>query len=340
MTLKTRQRLLSKTVDYAENATTSIELPKDNLTRQLLLNFEFTLKTGATAGTGAKNADVLNLVKRIEIKINGNDNVFDLDLKTYFDLLRFEYEAEPFKTTFAIPAANASSTGYVTVPIDFGLIRNLLTDFSSLIPAQLLDSFELLITWGDIDDVITTKQTTTVDTKTKCNVSIVEVYENSPDTSSLNSVINNLQRVYEGVEQTEFDQAYSSYPADELPVDIRPVPARHLSHLILGMSNITDGNPSRTNSVIDKIKLENVKGGGELMFIDKFQYLNQMQKLQLGLESDNEVGEVYLNFVDRRNGGLDNVDVDALKYKFLTAAPTTNKKNAIRIYKKYIPISS
>lgn len=340
MTLKTRQRLLATPLKFQENGTTQIDLPKDNLVRRLDLNFLFKLATGATAGTGGKNADVLNLVKRIEVKINGNDNVFDLDLKTYFDLLRFEYEAEPYKTTFSIPAANSNNSQYVTVPIDFALIRNILTDFSSLIPAQLLDSFQLLITWGDIDDVLTTKQTTTVSTDTQCEISIVEIYENSPDTSELNSVINGLQRVYEGVEQTEIDQAYSSYPADELPVDVRPVPARHLSHLILGISNITDGNPSRTNTVIDRIKLENVKGGGELMMIDKFQYFNQMQKLTLGLESDNEVGEVYLNWVDRRNGGLDNIDVDALKYKFLTAAPTTNKKNAVRIYKKYIPISS
>lgn len=340
MTLKTRQRLLATPLKYAENGVTQIDLPKDNLVRRIDLNFDFNLTTGATPGTGGKNADVLNLVKRIEIKINGNDNVFDLDLKTYFDLLRFEYEAEPFKTTFAIPAANTSNNQYVTVPIDFALIRNILTDFSSLIPAQLLDSFQLLITWGDIDDVITTKQNTTINANTKCEVAIVEIYENSPDTSELNQVINNLQRVYEGVEQTEIDQAYSSYPADELPVDIRPVPARHLSHLILGMSNITDGNPSRTNTVIDRIKLENVKGGGELMMIDKFRYFNQMQKLTLGLESDNETGEVYLNWVDRRNGGLDNIDVDALKYKFLTEAPTANKKNAVRIYKKYIPISS
>ena len=123
-------------------------------------------------------------------------------------------------------------------------------------------------------------------------------------------------------------------------VDVRPVPARHLAHLLLGMSNITDGDPSRTNTVIDRIKLENVKGGGELMMVDKFAYFNQMQKLTLGLESDNEVGEVYLNWVDRRNGGLDNIDVDALKYKFTTGAPTASKKNAIRIYKKYIPIAS
>lgn len=340
MTLKTRQRLVATPVKYQENGTVQIDLPKDNLTRRVDLNFDFNLTSGATVGTGGKNADVLNLVKRIEIKINGNDNVFDLDLKTYFDLLRFEYEAEPFKTTFAIPAANTSNNQYVTVPIDFALIRNILSDFSSLIPAQLLDSFQLLITWGDIDDVISTKNNTTINANTKCDVSIVEVYENSPDTSELNSVINNLQRVYEGVEQTEIDQQYSSFPADELSVDVRPVPARHLAHLLLGMSNITDGDPSRTNTVIDRIKLENVKGGGELMMVDKFAYFNQMQKLTLGLESDNEVGEVYLNWVDRRNGGLDNIDVDALKYKFTTGAPTASKKNAIRIYKKYIPIAS
>jgi len=46
-----------------------------------------------------------------------------------------------------------------------------------------------------------------------------------------------------------------------------------------------------------------------------------------------------MDYVDLRNGSLNNVNVDAIKYKFLTSAPTTNKINAIRIYKKYIPVA-
>ena len=46
-----------------------------------------------------------------------------------------------------------------------------------------------------------------------------------------------------------------------------------------------------------------------------------------------------MDYVDLRNGALNNINVDAIKYKFLTSAPTADKKNAIRIYKKYIPVS-
>ena len=337
MVLKNRKRAIVNSVSYKKNEQVILAIPQDNLLRRISLHCKFIFDTAATAGTGIKNDSILNLIKRIQVRLNGSDSIFDVDLRSYFHALTFEYGAKPYMDTFAIPSASSSGTFEVEIPIDFALIRNQISDYSALVPAHLLDSLDLIIDWGSETDVITTVNNTTVSSSTKIGISIIEVYSNTGDSKEIDDVLQNLTKVYEGVEQTPITRAYTSYPADELPVQVRPVPARHLTSVIFGINNITDGNPSYSNAVISDVKLENVKGGGEAIFYDIFSDLNHEQKSDFRLESDNVTGIIILDWTDLRNGSLDNMDVDALKYKILTAAPTASKENAIRIYKKYIP---
>lgn len=317
-----------------------MDLPQDNLVRRLILYFfcKTETPTGDTAGTGAKNSDFMNLIKRIRVRLNGSDTIFDVDLRTYYAALQAEYGSAPHKDTYAIPAAGANTDSRMVFPIDFALIRNQMSDYSALVPANLLDSFELIVDWGDVGDILGTPNDTVVDSTTAITVSVVEAYETTDDRTEINGIISNLTKVYEGVEQTEIDQAYASFPADELPVAIRPVPARHLSHLLIGLSNITDGNSDYNDLVISDLKLQNVQGGGEDIFLNNFRTASMLNQLDQDKEA-RAIGAVYIDWADIRNGGLDNVNVDALKYKFTTSAPTASKKNAVRIYKKYIPLA-
>jgi len=338
MAIKNRKRAIVEAVEFKENGQVIKQLPQDNPLRRISLHGKFVIDTATTIGVGIKQDSILNLVKRIQVRLNGSDNIFDLDLRTYFYALAFEYGTKPYLDSFVIPSASSSSTFEIEIPIDFALIRNQISDYSALLPAHLLDSLDLIIDWGAISDVVTTPNDTTVNvTSTQIKLSIIEVYSNSADGKELDEIISNLTKVYEGVEQTPITRAYTSYPADELPVQVRPVPARHLTSIIFGLDNITDGDSTLSNAVIDQIKLENVKGGGEAIFYDFFSDLNHEQKSDFRLESDNSQGMIMLDWVDLRNGSLDNIDVDALKYKVLTSAPTATKENAVRIYKKYIP---
>lgn len=339
MAIKTRNRHLTKFVKWTENGSDIVDIPQDNPIRRIKLHGKIKVTTGATAGTGIKNGGLLNLVKRIQVRLNGHDSIFDIDLKSYFAALTFEYGCKPFISTFAIPAASTNATFDFEVPIDFALIRNQISDFGALLPAHLLDSVELLIDFGDITDLLTTKATTVItEAGSKIALSIIEVYA-TESAAELEDIMKNLTKVYEGIEQTEIDGSHNSYPADELPIQVRPVPARHLAACLFGLKNITDGNPAYSNDVVSQIKIENVKGGGEFFFHEYFENLQREQKLDFRFENDNSVGIVYLDYGDIRNGSLDNVDVDAIKFKILTAAPAANKKNALRIYKKYIPVS-
>ena len=341
MVVKTRTRELTRNIPFAENDTGIMELPQDNLIRRLILEFDFDTSTpsGDTAGTGVKNNALTNLVKRIQVRLNGTDSVFDVDLTTYVELLDYEYGTKPTVPTYTIPAAAADSDFKVFVPIDFSLVRNQLSDYSALLPANLLGSLDLLITWGSAADLLSTVNDTQVDSTTKCKVHVVEVYETTSDRSDIEAIISNLTKVYEGVEQTVIDKQYDSYPSDELSIDIQPVPARHLSHMMVAYGNITDKNPTtNTNAPITTIKVENVQGGGEAILLGDFIALSGMSSLDYLSGGALKKGHVYLNWADLRNGGLDNISVDALKYKLLTGTPTASKENAARIYKKYIPV--
>ena len=183
---------------------------------------------------------------------------------------------------------------------------------------------------------MTTPNTTTIDSSSEIALSLIEVYETTADLKEFDGIMGQLRKVYEGVEQTSITQAYGSYPADELPIQVRPVPARHLAHMLIALSNITDGDPAPSNDIVSYVKLENVQGGGEAIFLGIFKFLNRAQKLDYALESDNVAGRVYLDWTDIRNGFLSNIDVDAIKYKILATAPTATKVNALRIYKKFI----
>ena len=339
MVLKGRPKLLDKKLDFAKNRTVSILLPQDNPLRRVTLHASIKTDAGATPAVGIKNGNILNLIERIRVVANGSDVIFDCDLRTYFAALTYEYGAKPYLDTFTIPAANASGTDEIDIPIDFALIRNQLSDYSALVPAQLLDSLQLSVTFGDIGDIVTTANTATVSKDTTIEVSIYEIYETTGDLSALNDVLGRITRVYEGTEETVITKAYNSYPNSELAIPVSPVPATHLVTLLIARSNITDLDPSDSNSVIDYVKIENVRGGGEAIFIERFKYLNFAQKLEYALESSNTVGQAYLDWTDIRNGGLQNISLDAIQIKLLTAAPTATKENALRIYKKYIPVA-
>ena len=248
MVVKNREKNLTVKAKFEKNATVRVEIPQDNAIRRINLHCKIVTNAGATPAVGIKNGNILNAIKRMQVKLNGTDDIFDLDLRTYFDVLTYEYGTKPYLDAFAIPVATKSSNDEIEIPIDFALIRNQISDYSALLPAQLLDSVELLITWGDIGDIVTTANTATIASSTEIALSLIEVYETTSNLDALNDIMGSLTKVYEGVEQTSITQAYASYPADELPIQVRPVPARHLAHLMIALKNITDGNPALTTT--------------------------------------------------------------------------------------------
>ena len=91
MVVKNREKNLTVKAKFGKNETVRVEIPQDNAIRRINLHCKIVVDAAVTPAVGIKNAGVLNAVKRIQVKLNGTDDIFDVDLRTYFDVLTYEY---------------------------------------------------------------------------------------------------------------------------------------------------------------------------------------------------------------------------------------------------------
>jgi len=157
MVLQTKERPLSNQVSFIKNSTESIIIDRDNLIRRMALLFTITVTSGGSAGTTIIQDDLLNIVKKIRLVMDADDNKFNVDLTKWLFVEQIEKGTLPFRDAFAIPANNSSTTFQILVNADFAQARQNLSDVTALLDAPNKSSLRLEIDWGDIDDVIPTQ---------------------------------------------------------------------------------------------------------------------------------------------------------------------------------------
>lgn len=338
MVLKLRQKHLVTEVPFKVDGETIVDVPQDNPLRRLTLNF-FIDYDVVTAILAEKNDGILNLVKRIQLIFNGATNKIDVDLKTYFFANTFQNGTQAFRDDLII-AVGTDNTVKITVTLDFAQLKNNLTDFSGLFNTPSFSSLQLKIQWGSSSDVVTVPANMVIASTTRCEIATTEVYDNGQGENQLDSVVLSAQDIREGVDVTNITQAHDSFGGNELEAKILPVPSTILEHCLVTQNNVTDGNPSKSNAVIEQLRLENVRGGEELIFYDTWLNWFTQNKAEYGLtDADVNFGVIFISWNELRLAGLLNNVVDALKYKFLTAQPDATKINTVRVYKKYIVIT-
>jgi len=340
MVLKLRQKHLVIELPFKADGENIIDIPQDNPLRRLTLSF-FVDYDVINAPLVAKNDDILNLIKRIQLIFNGATNKIDVDLKTYFFANIFQNGTKPFRDALITPVANSNQVK-ITITLDFAQLKNNLTDFSGLFNTPSFSSLQLKIQWGSSADVVTVPANMVINATTRCEIATTEVYDNGQGENQLDDVVLAAQDIREGVDVTNITQAFDSFGGNELEAKILPVPSTILEHCLVTQDNVTDGDPATSDLVIDQIRLENVRGGEELIFYDTWINWKMQNKAEYGLTAAdaNNLGIIFISWNELRLAGLLNNVVDALKYKFLTAAPTPAKINTVRVYKKYIVITS
>jgi len=337
MVLKLRQKHLVIELPFKADGEVIEDIPQDNPLRRLTLSFFINYTNSGTMTP--KNDDLLNLVKRIQLIFNGATNKIDVDLKTYFFANIFQNGTKPFRD--AVVTTASTNEAKITVTLDFAQLKNNLTDFSGLFNTPSFSSLQLKLQWGSSSD-IETSSVLTVNAITRCELATTEVYDNGQGENQLSDVVLAAQDIREGVDVTNITQAFDSFGGNELEAKILPVPSTILEHCLVTQNNVTDGNPITSDTVIDQLRLENVRGGEELIFYDTWINWKTQNKAEYGLTAAdaNDLGIIFISWNELRLAGLLNNVVDALKYKFLTAAPTASKINTVRVYKKYIVITS
>lgn len=146
------------TIDYEENGIKSIDLPRNQLVRSLMLRLAGTVTIGTAAATALKSESPYGLIKRIEIIADGRDT-----------LKSWDFAALDFKDRILSGCANAfTAPGLTTAAHAFNAFAELhfaLEGFKrpidSLVPSGALQTFELRVTWGAGADILTPDTGTT-----------------------------------------------------------------------------------------------------------------------------------------------------------------------------------
>ena len=338
--LRLIRKKLQTPVEFLKDGVKQVKLPRDNLYRALHMDFEIVVDPKTTVPSAPKHNDFLNLIKQIKLNYDGTEVKFAMSGIDKYFLDCVELETKPLKDPVGTFSANTKKTLHYHAVFDFAQDRKRFSDFSALFDAPSTSSVVLSIEWGSISDVFVTTGTAVIDPATKVNLSLIEAFDDGREGGvSLASIRDSLVDIRYGTEQIDIDQAHSSYDDDVQEVTVTPTPVVMLSQIFFAKKNITDGNPQFQDDVIDQVKLLNTEGGGEFIMQEDWNKLVATNKTEFTLET-RPVGIWYADWTDLRQGGLRNLDVEALKYRFLTIAPASGKQNAIRILKKFIPVTT
>jgi len=337
MVLQTKERPLSEPLVFVKNSTSRIQVDRDNLIRRMALLFNIIVTTTTTAGTTIIEDDLLNIVKKIRLVMDADDNKFNIDLTKWLFVEQVEKGTLPKRDVFAIPSSGTSATFQILVNADFAQARQNLSDVTALLDAPNKSSLFLEIDWGDITDVLETVNDTIIDTDTEVRISLTEVFDDAGADANAKLASAGFIDMREGTDQFLITKANTSFDDSVLQEQVEPVPANILTHLLITREDIESetNSPTRENDVLDQIKVENIKGVGEKIIQVSFDQLSFGNKAEYGLESP-QTGVAYIDWIDQRRGGLANFVAEAIKWRFLNPAPATDEINSIDLYTRFV----
>jgi len=332
--IRVKPRPLQETIPFAADETKGMDIPMDNNIRAITVTPLVDLTKGTTAATGAIPDGLLNLMKKLRLVMNGDDNKFNVDAVKHYKVEAIEKGISAPLTAIADPAVTVADSK-TTLRFDFAKFRQDLRDISALLPAPQLSSLRLECDWGSIADLYGTVNDTIVATTTKLQITLWETVDDEGKSVEAQAPNGKFQDIRESVGFFDFTEEYSQFDADELAKVINPVPSRILTHFLLTREDYGGDIDERlaVDDVITRIKIQNVKGNGEQIFhVIANDFQNELAG-EYGIAMP--TGGYYIDWRDPRNG-LDNFVTEALKWKFLTNAPDSSETDRIEVYTRYI----
>lgn len=147
-------------IDFAENQTRTLPLPRNYAYKSLQLKLVATLyrAAGATAGD-PKDCCPAQLVKNIMIRANGRDVIKNYDMESLHRMNQLRWSTRPHVSFAGFAGHAAILVGAaveltVHAQIDFAMWRSL-RPIDSLLDSAGLATLEMIVTWGTGDDTMT-----------------------------------------------------------------------------------------------------------------------------------------------------------------------------------------
>lgn len=322
MSFDNRSRRVGK-VTYSASTAKSLDLPRKNLYRDLILWLKGSLVI-ATAGapvlyTGGIGSG-LKVISRVEVIANGRDTIKSLSLSALAMKNQFLYGARPQITETGLTAATHPFGGAVHLP--FAMPRSV-REIDTLLNSGKLATLELRVTYGNFTDMFSTNPTTIT---AGSSVADLEVYLN------------------EAIRMDGKDEAYSAYK--ELYIEKTVTAASTEFQILLPVGNRYRGFMIECESdgeMVDTIlKKVTIKSGTDIYkAIDAYEgttYKPAGGALRadnikcFGLSDETLTGYYYVDFCPegRLVDALDASRLSSLEMILDVAAPGTTDK--VRVY--------
>ena len=144
------------TIEYAENQTRTLPLPRNYAYRKLYLKLiaQLDCAAGASAGT-PKDSCPAQLISSIEIRANGRDVVKKFDMETLHRMNQIRYSNRPWLDSLPSGYAEQSNVEVgIHAIIDFEMWRAI-RPIDTLLDSAGMATLELIVTFGAGNDVMT-----------------------------------------------------------------------------------------------------------------------------------------------------------------------------------------
>jgi len=319
------REIFVKKLTFVASDKSTIEIPRVNAIRWLLLNCYITFVENNTANPTEIEDTILRAIKKIKLIIDGDDTKINVDARKLFFMEKIEKGAEPANNKDSLLGQNATLKYYVQLRLDFATNKLDQTDISALLPSKKYAKLDLEIEWGGIADVFSanTGGVSITVASSGCDVEMREAY--------LDDLVENDKfargelmafRDYRlGVQSKKIDRAYTNVSDDAFELEIKPAPTKILKQLVF----IKDTNGLKSNAPITDLSVQDVRGAGTTYLKRKVETFNREMKNEFQIESL-DAGAILIDWVEKNAGGLDNLDTEgSLKFKCVTPAPTANE---------------
>lgn len=305
-----RSRRVGKTT-YVASTPVSIDMPRKNLYRSIILNLEGTL-TITTAGspvlkTGGLGT-ALKPIARVELVANGRDTLKSLSGDAIGMKNMFLFGTKPVLTETGLSAAAHPFGGIIKLPL---AMPRSVREIDTLLNSGKLSTLELRITYGAVGCMFSTAPTTYAMTKAD-----VEVH------------------VDEAIRLDGKDEPYSAYK--ELYIEKDVAAASTEFQILLPVGNKYRGflleAESDTNMVNTIITRVTIKSGTDVFFSKYMDVIQGQNAIDYDLEAQTFVGYGYVDFCPegRMVDALDATSLSSLEMILEVAHPGTTDK--VRVY--------
>ncbi len=152
--MKTLERHLGQ-LTYTAGATSTLQIPRNYAFRRLSFHLDANVTIAASASAGTpKDSCPAQLVSNITIRANGRDVIKSMDLETLHRLTERRHGVRPFINS--LPSGYAAVTQAVDAHafLDFSM-WDCIRPIDTLLQSRGLATLEMIVTWGQPDDIMT-----------------------------------------------------------------------------------------------------------------------------------------------------------------------------------------